>query len=104
MESIAEVRNERYGVPNYAGQTMTKAAFLRWESDDNYIYEFNKGVLEPTTGIRQDEDYLLTNPENQFYQMKSFRLGGRLRAEMDVWLTSRCVGLIWPTSPLTKFA
>lgn len=89
METIATVGDERYGVPKYAGLTMTKDDFLRWESDDNYVYEFNNGVLEPTTGMRQDEDYLLTNIENLFYQTDSFRTGDRLRAEMDVWPTQK---------------
>ena len=79
----------QYGIPKYAGHRMTKADFLRWESDDNYIYEFNDGVLEPTTGMRQDENYLLTNLENQFYQTDSFKTGNRLRAEMDVWPTEK---------------
>lgn len=46
---IAEVKNYHYGVPKYAGLTMSKADFLQWESDDNYVYEFNDGVLESTS-------------------------------------------------------
>ncbi len=97
---IAEVHNDRYGVPKYAGQTMSKADFLRWESDDNYVYEFNDGVLEPTTGIcllgptasiRQREGYLLTNLENYFYQTNSFQTGGCLCAEPNIWLTEKQV-------------
>ena len=64
---------------------MTKADFLRWESDDNYVYEFNNGVLEPTTGMRQDENYLLSL-ENQFFKTSAFQNGWRMRAEMDSWL------------------
>ncbi|GAB2575695.1 Uma2 family endonuclease [Spirosoma areae] len=86
---IAEVHNDRYGVPKYAGQTMSKADFLRWESDDNYVYEFNDGVLEPTTGMRQDENYLLTNLENLFVKTSAFQNGWRLRPEMDSWVTNR---------------
>lgn len=84
-EPVTNALPYQYGVPKYAGHRMTKAEFLRWESDDNYVYEFNDGVLEPTTGMRQDENYLLTNLENQFFQTNSFKSGDRLRAEMDVW-------------------
>ena len=68
---VTDLLPYQYGVPKYAGHRMTKADFLRWESDDNYVYEFNNGVLEPTTGMRQDENYLLTNLENRFYQTNS---------------------------------
>lgn len=78
-----------YGVPKYAGMQMSKAEFLRWESDDNYIYEFSEGVLVPKTGMRQEEDYLLTNLENQFFKTSAFQQGGRLRAEMDTDLTEQ---------------
>ena len=86
---ITEVHNDRYGVPKYAGQTMEKADFLRWESDDNYVYEFNNGVLEPTTSRKQEEVYLLNALENQFFQTNAFHEGGRLRAEVDVWVSDK---------------
>jgi Uma2 family endonuclease len=86
---IAEVHNDRYGVPKYAGQTMKKADFLRWESDDNYVYEFNNGVLEPTTSMKQEEVHILNAIENHFFTTNAFREGGRLRAEVDVWVSDR---------------
>lgn len=76
-----------YGTPKYAGQRMTKANFLRWKPDDFYVYEYSNGILEPTTSMRQDENYLLTNLENQFFKTSAFQNGGRLRTEMDSWLT-----------------
>ena len=66
---------------------MTKEAFLHWESDDNYVYEFDNGLLTPTTPIRQDENQLVTNLDNCFFTTQSFRDGGRFRAEMNLWLT-----------------
>jgi len=91
MEAIRETEGpfHSYGMPRYAGLNMTKAEFLRWESDDNYVYEFNDGLLEPTTGMRQDENYLSTNLENVFFETASFRSGNRLRAEMDFWVTDK---------------
>lgn len=89
IESAIESPTARYGMPKYAGQTMDKSDFLRWESDDNYVYEFNNGVLEPTTGMRQDELYLFNALEDHFFQTSAFREGGRLRAETDVWVSDK---------------
>ena len=91
MEAIRETERvgHLYGMPLYAGLNMTKAEFLRWESDDNYVYEFNDGILEPTTGMRQDENYLFSTLENTFFQTASFRSGSRLRPEMDFWVTDK---------------
>ncbi|MFD2573767.1 hypothetical protein ACFSUS_24225 [Spirosoma soli] len=89
MEPTTDLFTDRYGIPKYAGQRMAKADFLHWESDDNYVYEYNNGTLEPTTSMRQDEDYLLTNLENHFFQTDAFKEGSRLRAEMDIWLTEK---------------
>ena len=72
METTATVNNERYGVPKYAGLPMTKDDFLRWESDDNYVYEFNDGVLEPTTGMRQDEMTLIQRITRRFAQTSAY--------------------------------
>ncbi|GAB4035417.1 Uma2 family endonuclease [Spirosoma jeollabukense] len=76
-----------YGIPKHAGQRMTKADFLRWKPDDFYVYEYSNGTLEPTISMRQDENYLLTNLENQFFKTSAFQHGDRLRPEMDSWLT-----------------
>ena len=86
---ITEVGSDRYGVSKYAGQTMDKAAFLQWESDDNYVYEYNNGVLEPTISMKQNEVYILNAIEEQFFQIIAFREGGRLRAEVDVWISDK---------------
>lgn len=88
-ERITDSLPYQYGVPKYAGHRMSKADSLRWESDDNYVYEFNDGVLEPTTGMRQDEVYLFDAIEDRFFQTNAFREGGRLRGEIDVWVNKR---------------
>lgn len=89
METVDAVRNERYGIPKYAGQSMTRSAFLSWESDDNFVYEFHDGILEPTTGMRQDEHYLFSNLETAFLPTEAFSKGGRLRAEMEIWISEK---------------
>jgi len=59
METITAPETDRYGLPNYARQRMAKADFMNWESDDNYVYEFNDGILEPTTSRKQNEVFLV---------------------------------------------
>lgn len=87
MEAIAKPARHQYGIPNYAGQSMTKAEFLDWESDDNYVYEFNAGILEPTTGMRQDELLMLKRLTRRFLQTETFTEDGELVAEVDIWVT-----------------
>ncbi|AQG78987.1 hypothetical protein [Spirosoma montaniterrae] len=71
METLTVAYNERYGIPKYAGLTMTKAEFLRWESDDNYVYEFNNGVLEPTTSMKQIE--VMRRPDVALFSREQFQ-------------------------------
>ena len=52
---IANIQQSVYGVARYAGQRMSKEDFLRWESDDNYDYEFSDGVLQLKKGGAWDE-------------------------------------------------
>ena len=89
METIATVGNERYGVPKYAGLTMTKDDFLRWESDDNYVYEFNNGVLEPTISMRQDGILMLKRLTRRFQKTNAYEQEGELVAEVDVWVAEK---------------
>lgn len=88
----------QYGTPKYAGHRMTKADFLRWESDDNYVYEFNDGVLEPTTStgilepttsMRQEEILMLRRLTRRFHQTNAYEQEGELVAEVDVWVTEK---------------
>ncbi len=88
-DPVIDSLTARYGAPKYAGHRMTKADFLNWESDDNYVYEFSDGVLEPTTSIKQNEVHFYSAIENRFGQTDAFRVGGRLRGEVDVWVTPK---------------
>lgn len=78
-----------YDAAKYAGRTMTKAEFMRWESDDNYVYEYNHGLLEPTESRRQEELLLFRQLTRRFIQTDAFRQRGELAAEIDVWLTDK---------------
>ena len=68
---------------------MTKDDFLRWESDDNYVYEFNDGILEPTTGMRQDEMTLIQRITRRFAQTSAYQGEAELIAEIDVWVSAK---------------
>ena len=49
---IIDVAFAPYGPAKHAGQTMPKADFLRWQPEDNFVYEYTRGVLEPTVAMR----------------------------------------------------
>ncbi|QDK80709.1 Uma2 family endonuclease [Spirosoma sp. KCTC 42546] len=89
MATIVEVRNERYGIPKYAGIIMTKADFLGWESDDNYVYEFSNGVLEPTTGMRQEEMAIIQRITRRFAQTIAYQNDAELIPEIEVWVSEK---------------
>ena len=93
MEAIVEPGTnsliDRYGLPKHAGQRMNKADFLRWESDDNYVYEFSDGILEPTTSMRQEEILLVKQLTRRFAQTEAYQHGGELLGEIDVWITDK---------------
>ena len=88
METILELKSIAYdyGVPKYAGQTMTKADFLRWESDDNYVYELDNGILEPTTGMKQEEILMLKQLTRRFQRTSAYEREGELVGETDAVL------------------
>ena len=85
----ADVHNSRYGMPKYAGQTMDKADFLRWESDDNYVYEFNNGILEPTTGMRQEEMLLIKRITRHFPQTNAYQEDAEMIPEIEFWVSEK---------------
>lgn len=86
---IEEERPVREFTPKYAGLRLTKAEFLTARLDDVFVYEFNDGILEPTLSMQQKETHILTNIEDVFFGTELFRQGGRLMAEVDVWLTGK---------------
>ena len=87
MGIIIKAETEQYGIAKYAGQPMTKADFVGWESDDNYLYEFNNGVLEPNTGMKQDKILLLKRLTRSFLKTQAFYDDGELVGEVDIWVT-----------------
>lgn len=79
----------RMGMPKYAGKTMSKDDFLRWESDDEYVYEWNEGVLEPTQGMKQEEMQIARLLCRSFTKTEAYRQKGELMLEIDCWLTKQ---------------
>lgn len=88
-EPVTNSLSYQYGVPKYAGHRMTKAEFLRWESDDNYVYEFNDGVLEPTISMRQEEIMLIQCITRRFAQTGAYQEQAEMIAEIDVWVSEK---------------
>lgn len=71
----------------YGGLIMSKADFLQWESDDDeFVYEFDNGILDPTRSMQQKEAYIIANIEDKFYETQAFRRRDKLIPEIDVWV------------------
>ena len=66
---------------------MSKQAFLNWNPDDDFLYEFDNNLAIPNAGMKKAERYLVVNIQDKFAQLKAYRDGGRLLAETDCWLT-----------------
>ena len=85
METLIGTTHD-YGIAKYAGIRMELADFLHWESDDNYVYELDNGVLEPTTGMRQEEILMLKQLTRRFQRTSAYEQESELVGEMDVAL------------------
>ncbi len=89
METLT-IEAVREGVPKYAGLSLSKADFLQWESDDDFFYEWNDGILEPMKGMQQNELFIISNIEDKFFETETFKKKkGRLFSEIDCWLTEK---------------
>lgn len=66
---------------------MSKERFLNWNPDDDFVYEFDNGLAEPTTGMKKGERYLIINIQDKFSVLPMYQQGSRLLAETDCWLT-----------------
>lgn len=90
MEALAApASTPNVGIPKHAGRRMTKQEFLKWESDDAFVYEFNDGILEPTLSMKPEEIPLINRLMRQFFATAAFRAGGTLMPEADCWLTEK---------------
>jgi len=78
---------ERPAVNVMAGIPMSKQQFLNWNGDDEFLYEFDNGIVIPTDGMKKAERYLVVNIQDKFAALDAYRNGGRLLAETDCWLT-----------------
>lgn len=66
---------------------MSKQAFLNWDGDDEYLYEFDNGYAIPTDGMRKEERYLVRNIQKAFRKTHAFQENGYLFEESAVWVT-----------------
>lgn len=85
METLIGATHD-YGIAKYAGVRMELADFLLWESDDNYVYELDNGILEPTTGMKQEEILMLKQLTRRFHRTSAYEQESELVGEMDVAL------------------
>jgi Uma2 family endonuclease len=66
---------------------MSKAEFLTWQTDDDTLYEFDKGFAEPADGMKKKEFYLVRNIQRAFRKTTAYSEDAILFEEADVWVT-----------------
>lgn len=76
QEEVADVR-----IP------MPKAQFLNWNPDDGFLYEYDNGYAEQTTGMKKNERYIVSNVLDKFETTQAYQERAKLLPESDVWVT-----------------
>ncbi|MBC7570392.1 MAG: Uma2 family endonuclease [Spirosoma sp.] len=66
---------------------MSKETFLNWSPDDGFLYEYDNGFAEQTTGMKRRERYIISNIQAKFLTTKAFGEKAWLFEESDVWVT-----------------
>lgn len=67
---------------------MSKETFGNWSPDDGYLYEYDNGFAEQTTGMKRNERYIISNIQDKFLATQAFKQKARIFEESDVWLTN----------------
>ena len=66
---------------------MSKAAFMNWNPDDGFLYEYDNGFAEQISGMKKKERYIITNIQAKFSTTEAFRERAWLFEESDVWVS-----------------
>ena len=66
---------------------MSKETFVNWSPDDGFLYEYNNGFAEQTTGMKRNERYIISNIQRKFLTTQAFNQKAWLFEESDVWVT-----------------
>lgn len=66
---------------------ISKAAFLNWNPDDGFLYEYNHGFAEQITGMKKTERYIISNIQDKFLKTQAFHERAKLFEESDIWVT-----------------
>ncbi len=67
---------------------MSKAQFLAWHTNDDFLYEYEDGFAVPTTGTKKNERYIIRNIQEAFRKTTAYAERGYLYEENDVWVTA----------------
>ena len=66
---------------------MSKETFLNWSPDDGFLYEYDNGFAEQTTGMKRKERYVIGNIQDKFDTTQAYQQRAMLFEESDVWVT-----------------
>lgn len=67
---------------------MTKEQFLTWDTNDDFLYEYDNGFAVQPTGMGKKERYIIRNIQKAFRRTAAFAEDAYLYEENDVWVTA----------------
>lgn len=68
---------------------MTKAEFLKWRPDDDFLYEYDGTHAEQLHAMQAAERYIVRNIQDAFVNTNAYQLRTRLFEETECWLTEK---------------
>lgn len=66
---------------------MTKAEFLNWNPDDEFLYEYDGACAEQLHAMQNTERYLVRNIQDFFVKTTAYQQRSHLFEETECWLT-----------------
>lgn len=66
---------------------MSKQAFINWNPDDGFLYEYDNGFAEQTSGMKKEERYIISNIQDKFLTTSAHSERAKLFEESDIWVT-----------------
>lgn len=66
---------------------MSKAAFINWNPDDGFLYEYDNGFAEQTSGMENKELLIISNIQDKFSTTNAHAERTKPYEEADMWVS-----------------
>lgn len=65
---------------------MSKQTFMNWNPDDGFLYEYDNGFAEQTSGTKKQERYITSNIQAKFVLTEACSRRAWLFGRSDIWV------------------